>query len=526
MFWTMLALTLWVILGGFISYYGDLQGRRWGKRRVSWFGMRPKHTAVLITSLTGGVIAMLSVTTVLLIARPVRDVLLRGESAIHDNKRLIDQQKQQQQFYNAEIGRYKVQRDETKKLVDAGDRELARLRYQLASTEGQLRSLLERISGLQNSVAGLRRDSNRLRAEKQRLTVENKSLSKQNGNATTLNADLAKQNEEYSNQNLALDKQKKELENANKTLTQVKDTLERNRDLFRQNADEFYAQSRDLEKQKNQLERDITDMRRDRDEALSLISRRDQLNGQIQALNQLYAQKYAVLRQGRVGLRSGVELSRQLIGAHLRPEAVKYEVEMLINNASERAKAYGSEPDNEGRVARLLTQKKVTLTGYEDRDEAMQIEDIATQWSGQDISCVVVATTVTNCLAGEPAYIELHTYPVVRVFPRGAEVASRLIDGHQSVDRIIEELLSFLHKDVKASAIQAGTIPRVDPDTGTTEVGILGTADLFRLTERVRKMHGTVLLTARARTDISSADTLNLSFHVSRAPSTAVRTVR
>ncbi|MCW3097115.1 MAG: hypothetical protein JWL77_2733, partial [Chthonomonadaceae bacterium] len=63
MLWTLLALLLWIVLGGFISYYGDLQGRRWGKRRVSWLGMRPKHTAILITSLTGGVIALLSVLT-------------------------------------------------------------------------------------------------------------------------------------------------------------------------------------------------------------------------------------------------------------------------------------------------------------------------------------------------------------------------------------------------------------------------------------------------------------------------------
>ena len=58
--WTLLAMLALVITGGFISYFGDLQGRRWGKKRVSWFGMRPKHTAILITSLTGGIIALLS----------------------------------------------------------------------------------------------------------------------------------------------------------------------------------------------------------------------------------------------------------------------------------------------------------------------------------------------------------------------------------------------------------------------------------------------------------------------------------
>ena len=523
MYWTILVLILWVTLGGFISYYGDLQGRRWGKRRVSWFGLRPKHTAILITSVTGGVISLLSVAGVLLVARPVRDVLLRGELAIHDNKRLIDQQKKQQLLYNAEVERYKAQRDQTRKLVEAGDVELAKLKGQLQSTESQLQALLHRMTDLQHSVSGLRAATNRLRDEKKRLNKEYSSLAKQNENAATLNTDLARQNEEYSNENLALTKQKKELEEANATLKQAKTSMERVVARFQSSADDFYRQNLALDKIKDQLEKDIGVMRHDRDEALALIRRRDEITAQIQSLNQVYAQKYAVLRQGRVCLRAGVELSRQLIGAHLRPEAVRNDVSMVINNAAERAKFYGSEPDAQGRIARLLDQKKVTLSGYEDHDETMQIDDVVNEWAGQDISCVVVATTVTNCLAGEPAYIELKTYPVVRVYARGAEVASRLIDGHQSVDRILEELLSFLHKDVKSAALQAGTIPRVDPETGTTEVGIIGTAELFRLTERVRKMHGPVLLTARAKNDLSSADSLNLTFHVSRAPAAAAR---
>ena len=96
MFWTVLALALWVMLGGFISYYGDLQGRRWGKRRVSWFGLRPKHTAILITSLTGAFIALFSVASLMIIVPTVRDVVTHGENAIQENKRLIADEKRQQ----------------------------------------------------------------------------------------------------------------------------------------------------------------------------------------------------------------------------------------------------------------------------------------------------------------------------------------------------------------------------------------------------------------------------------------------
>src|SRR5580700_6857525 len=91
MFWTAFALLLLVVLGGFISYYGDLQGRRWGKKRVSWFGMRPKHTAILITSLTGAFISLLSISALLVVSPTVRDVIYRGERALQENKSLTVQ---------------------------------------------------------------------------------------------------------------------------------------------------------------------------------------------------------------------------------------------------------------------------------------------------------------------------------------------------------------------------------------------------------------------------------------------------
>ncbi len=127
MFWTVLALISLVVLGGFISYYGDLQGRRWGKKRVSWFGLRPKYTAVLITSLTGAFVALLSIVTLLAVAPAIRNVVLQGESAIQDNKALNSQ------------------------LIDqrlANERALRDLNTRLANTQNEFTGLNERYAKL------------------------------------------------------------------------------------------------------------------------------------------------------------------------------------------------------------------------------------------------------------------------------------------------------------------------------------------------------------------------------------------
>src|SRR5271167_967119 len=98
MIWTILALASLTLMGGFIAYYGDLLGRRLGKKKVTWRGLRPRHTAMLLTSLTGAFIALLSIATLLIVNPPLRHAILYSESVINDNRdlnaRLTAQRKQ------------------------------------------------------------------------------------------------------------------------------------------------------------------------------------------------------------------------------------------------------------------------------------------------------------------------------------------------------------------------------------------------------------------------------------------------
>src|SRR5437763_17152499 len=96
--WTGLALCLTVCMGGIIAYNGDVIGRRYGKRRVTMFGLRPKYTAILVTSVTGVLISAGTTIVLFLLVQPVRDVIMYGEEAIaknrglkRDNERLLKQ---------------------------------------------------------------------------------------------------------------------------------------------------------------------------------------------------------------------------------------------------------------------------------------------------------------------------------------------------------------------------------------------------------------------------------------------------
>lgn len=75
-------------LCGFIAYIGDLLGRRLGKKRLSVFGLRPKHTAILLTVVTGVLIAAFTFGAALAIVPGFRHVVTRGERLAHENAAL------------------------------------------------------------------------------------------------------------------------------------------------------------------------------------------------------------------------------------------------------------------------------------------------------------------------------------------------------------------------------------------------------------------------------------------------------
>src|SRR5690606_35701619 len=67
------------VIGGIIAYLGDRIGMRVGRRRLTLFGLRPKHTSGLITILTGILIVAVSLAVPSLAAGDVRTARMQYE---------------------------------------------------------------------------------------------------------------------------------------------------------------------------------------------------------------------------------------------------------------------------------------------------------------------------------------------------------------------------------------------------------------------------------------------------------------
>jgi uncharacterized protein (DUF3084 family) len=74
-----------IAVSGLIAYLGDLLGRRMGKRRLTLFGLRPRHTAIIVTTITGMLIATLTFAVLISVSKDLRDMLLHGEQLKRDN---------------------------------------------------------------------------------------------------------------------------------------------------------------------------------------------------------------------------------------------------------------------------------------------------------------------------------------------------------------------------------------------------------------------------------------------------------
>ncbi|HHW13329.1 MAG TPA: DUF3084 domain-containing protein [Firmicutes bacterium] len=64
-----------MVTGGVIAWFGDTVGRKVGRRRLTLFGLRPRHTSIVITVVTGILIAGSSLAIMAIVSADVRTAL-------------------------------------------------------------------------------------------------------------------------------------------------------------------------------------------------------------------------------------------------------------------------------------------------------------------------------------------------------------------------------------------------------------------------------------------------------------------
>ncbi len=189
-----------IMTGGAIAFIGDKLGTKVGKKRLSIFGLRPRHTSMIVTVVTGGLITALSIGFMALISQNVRTALF----GMDELRRTMDS---------------------TLVELDNVTDNLLKAQTEFEQANTNLRDSKLEIAALKNEQEELRTESDRLKEGNERLESANAELSAQNENLSSTNSTLEADNKKLGEFNVTLTADNEKLSSDNTELE------ERNRRL-------------------------------------------------------------------------------------------------------------------------------------------------------------------------------------------------------------------------------------------------------------------------------------------------------
>ncbi len=86
-------IVIMAVVGGLIAYIADKMGSKIGKKRMSVFGLRPKYTSILLTVLSGTMIAVLTIGVMAGASQSARTALF-GMEKLQQELSLLNQEKE------------------------------------------------------------------------------------------------------------------------------------------------------------------------------------------------------------------------------------------------------------------------------------------------------------------------------------------------------------------------------------------------------------------------------------------------
>lgn len=212
-----------IITGGAIAFIGDKLGTKIGKKRLSIFGLRPRHTSMVITVITGALITGLSIGSMAVISENVRTALFGMEEL---NETIASTQRS--------LGVVMRELMQTQEEFKRADTDLENSKKEIESLKTEQTELLEESERLKEG-------NEQLETENSDLTSQNENLSSQNENLSVSNSELSAQNENLSSANSELERTNKQLGEFNVTLTADNEKLSKDNAQLEEHAKNLRA---------------------------------------------------------------------------------------------------------------------------------------------------------------------------------------------------------------------------------------------------------------------------------------------
>lgn len=183
-----------VLTGGVIAFIGDRLGSKVGKKKLSLFGLRPKHTSILVTIITGILITTVTFGILAIASKDVRTALFGM------NKLKAELNEKQSMLEEASGALVNVKND-----LNTTKEEYAKSKKDLEETQ-------EDLEIAQQAAELLRQEQVALQNRNQELWSDNQTLIEHNQSLAENNQFLLANNESLKADNLELEKTNNDLQ--------------------------------------------------------------------------------------------------------------------------------------------------------------------------------------------------------------------------------------------------------------------------------------------------------------------------
>jgi uncharacterized protein (DUF3084 family) len=518
------ALVILFLLGvcGLIAYTGDVLGRRMGKKRLSAFGLRPKHTAVLFTVVTGVLIACVSLGAAFGASPGVRMALTQGERLVLKNAALRASYRELSRILLLRQGEIqKLRQDE--RALRIQNASLQTQTAQLRGEYGRLQSSVRRLGSenealqrrnrnfaqenarlaarqqqLQRDVRGLQQANTRLAADNRRLEEATRNAQEEN---RARQVEMARVVQRHRQQVQGLEAAETGLRRRVEGLKTANAQLARsNRSLSGENSS-LTARNRDLTGQqrvlKTSLEKADQQMANARGQLKMLLDQVDTLS---HTADRLATEDHIFMERE--------EIARRIVPANPPSEVMRSQIETLMYEARHHASGRKAAPDGTHPSCAFLAPVQVGSRIF--RDEPDIIRLLLDEIARTNEAVILRAVSTENVLASTPVPVAILATPNRMVLRKGEEVATDRIYGGESEGTVLEEVVGFLRTEVRRRAlVELGMIPGP-----LGEIGEVRFDPLLEVTRKIRETGGWARLGAIARQDTWSAGPLYLDFYV------------
>lgn len=386
------------LMGGLIAYLGDKLGSKIGKKRLRLFGLRPHDTSVVMTIVSGMLVAALTITVLTIASKEVR-------TALFGMKQM-----------RAEIASLTATRDKANE--------------ELSAQSAKIEELDQKISEATQAAE---------QARQQKAAVEAQMKDAQ-AQMQQAQADLGQLQARYAEASTRLQ--------------------------------EAQEQVRQAEAARDQLQQDVKSLE---DTAKKL------------------REGIVAVREGHVVFRSGEILYSGVLKSGQSEENTQKQLQEFLNQANIQVA---------GRIGVDPSTPVIWLSR-----EA--VENAASNLEKAKGDMYVRVCAAGNILSGEVVVSRLEMVGDKVVYPEDTLILTQSITVDPNSNESDLALMAFL-KAVNRAAQADGVIP--NPITG--DVGAITSTELSNASEKIRSLGGKVVITAKARRDITVAGPVLLDLEI------------